>query len=271
MSRPRRMGRLPQMGPHPVQVRPRLVQARSHLVRVQQVPAQVRPAQSPPARVCQVLARTRPALAQIPGLRVLQALGPQARVRPAAVRLVPGLPGPPGSCPPGPPGSCPPGPPGSCPPGPPGSCPPGPPGPPGSPGPPGPPGPPGLPGPGPPGLPGPGATRAPRSGSSWCRSANSRWRLDDGRSVVDVRGCLPGGVAPVPVPVDPPCRVPEIARAPIDVGPGLRISLGRGGQTDPPQTGGHHRCRGNTAGELVHGAMDTGTTYALAQQTLALR
>jgi hypothetical protein len=51
----------------------------------------------------------------------------------------------------------------------------------------------------------------------------------------------------------------------------LRFSLGRGGRTDPPQTGGHHRYRGNTACELVHAGMDTGASYVIAQQTLALR
>ena len=68
-----------------------------------------------------------------------------------------------------------------------------------------------------------------------------------------------------------PRRIPEIARAPIDVGPRFRLSLGRGAQTGPPQTGGHHRCRGNTACELVHADMDIGTSYVLAQQTLVLR
>jgi hypothetical protein len=51
----------------------------------------------------------------------------------------------------------------------------------------------------------------------------------------------------------------------------LRIGLGRGGQTDPPQTGGHYRCRGNTACELVHADMDIGTSYVLAQQMLVFR
>jgi hypothetical protein len=115
------------------------------------------------------------------------------------------------------------------------------------------------------------ASGTARSRPARCRSSNSRPRSNYGRRRIVVGRRLPCAMARVPVPVRPPARIPEIARAPIDVGPGLRVSLGRCGQIYPPQTGGHHRCRGNTACELVHAGMDTGTSYVAAQQTLVLR
>ncbi len=73
----------------------------------------------------------------------------------------------------------------------------------------------------------PGVTRPARSRTARpTRATNSRWPLDDGWSVSDVRGRHRTAMTGIPVPVCSPRRVPEVARTPIRYR--LRVSLGRG-------------------------------------------
>jgi hypothetical protein len=81
-------------------------------------------------------------------------------------------------------------------------------------------------------------------------AGSSQWQ----RGVVI--GSLPLNVAGVRVPIRTPCRVPEIARAPLRERPRSSLSLTGGSQAGQSQARGHHGCCGETR-EVSHGAVFT--------------